>query len=449
MPREAPVTTTTLPPSPEPELDVHCIRRFFQGWKPVPDSSDANEHFTVPSHLRGQMTLVEGGTMDTVDIDTPTPAAEPPAPAAPTAPITEIDRRSLFRRPLGAVVAAVGGGLVLAGCDFTSASFDHRIHLLKRLTYGATPRIAIGSHRSARTRGSPSSSPRRPSTPPRSTPSSPSSRRSGWSPSSCSTPTRAGATRTPRHSSSSPRCSARWRARRSCRSGWSSSGRITSTLRSRTGRSPSTRSSRIASRSGRRARSVQGSAGCVRDEPGDAPLPRQLRLEGRRDQRELWAGAARAPHRRGGELHGSGCGCHGAPAQWMVDRQHHASVQVQAREERSGAGHDHGLDPAGWGRSVRARRRVPAVARDATQLRPVHLREDRPALRQRSPGSGARGRDGRSLARERQCDGARDPGDGRPPGLRRRRRPEVPPPVGLRSVSRCARSTPRSSRRPT
>jgi len=61
----------------------------------------------------------------------------------------EIDRRSLFRRPLGAVVAAVGGGLVLAGCDFTSATFDRRIHLLKRLTYGATPAerdriVAIG-----------------------------------------------------------------------------------------------------------------------------------------------------------------------------------------------------------------------------------------------------------------------------------------------------------------
>jgi uncharacterized protein (DUF1800 family) len=58
---------------------------------------------------------------------------------ATAVPEQEIDRRSLFRRPLGAVIAAVGGGLVLAGCDFTSASFDRRIHLLKRLTYGATP----------------------------------------------------------------------------------------------------------------------------------------------------------------------------------------------------------------------------------------------------------------------------------------------------------------------
>lgn len=65
--------------------------------------------------------------------------------------VQEVDRRSLFRRPLGAVVAAVGGGLVLAGCDFTSAAFDRRIHLLKRLTYGATPAtrdriVAIGEN---------------------------------------------------------------------------------------------------------------------------------------------------------------------------------------------------------------------------------------------------------------------------------------------------------------
>jgi uncharacterized protein (DUF1800 family) len=51
----------------------------------------------------------------------------------------ELDRRSLLRRPLAAAVAAVGGGLLLAGCDFTSAAFDRRIHILKRLTYGATP----------------------------------------------------------------------------------------------------------------------------------------------------------------------------------------------------------------------------------------------------------------------------------------------------------------------
>jgi uncharacterized protein (DUF1800 family) len=55
------------------------------------------------------------------------------------APPQEVDRRTVFRKPLGALFAAVGGGLVLAGCDFTSATFDRRIHLLKRLTYGATP----------------------------------------------------------------------------------------------------------------------------------------------------------------------------------------------------------------------------------------------------------------------------------------------------------------------
>jgi uncharacterized protein (DUF1800 family) len=77
--------------------------------------------------------------MDAVGIETPETAA----------PVQELDRRSLFKRPLGVVLAAVGGGLVLAGCDFTSATFDRRIHLLKRLTYGAKPAdrdriVAIG-----------------------------------------------------------------------------------------------------------------------------------------------------------------------------------------------------------------------------------------------------------------------------------------------------------------
>lgn len=70
------------------------------------------------------------------ELETPVPSEPEVAPAAPA---QEVDRRSLLRRPLGAVVAAVGGGLLLAGCDFTSAAFDRRIHLLKRLTYGATP----------------------------------------------------------------------------------------------------------------------------------------------------------------------------------------------------------------------------------------------------------------------------------------------------------------------
>ncbi len=51
----------------------------------------------------------------------------------------EVDRRSLLRRPLTMALAAAAGGVLLAGCDFTSAAFDRRIHLLKRLTYGATP----------------------------------------------------------------------------------------------------------------------------------------------------------------------------------------------------------------------------------------------------------------------------------------------------------------------
>lgn len=59
-----------------------------------------------------------------------------PEVAAPGAesPVQEIDRRSFFRKPVEVVAAAIGGGPVLAGCDFTSATFDRRIHLLKRLT---------------------------------------------------------------------------------------------------------------------------------------------------------------------------------------------------------------------------------------------------------------------------------------------------------------------------
>jgi uncharacterized protein (DUF1800 family) len=71
----------------------------------------------------------------------PNPASEPPAGAT-------LDRRSFFRRPLTAAMVAIGG-VALAACDFTSATFDRRIHLLKRLTYGATPAsrdriVAIG-----------------------------------------------------------------------------------------------------------------------------------------------------------------------------------------------------------------------------------------------------------------------------------------------------------------
>ncbi len=90
-------------------------------------------------------------TVDGTDVvegvhDEPEPA--PDQPAAPAAP-AEIDRRSLLRRPLTAAFAAAAGGVLLAGCDFTSAAFDRRIHLLKRLAYGATPAgrdriVAIG-----------------------------------------------------------------------------------------------------------------------------------------------------------------------------------------------------------------------------------------------------------------------------------------------------------------
>jgi uncharacterized protein (DUF1800 family) len=82
-----------------------------------------------------------GGTMPSgTETQALSDGVQPEAVAPPgEAPIQEIDRRSFFRKPVGVVAAAIGGGLVLAGCDFTSAAFDRRIHLLKRLTYGATP----------------------------------------------------------------------------------------------------------------------------------------------------------------------------------------------------------------------------------------------------------------------------------------------------------------------
>jgi uncharacterized protein (DUF1800 family) len=49
-----------------------------------------------------------------------------------------LDRRSLFRWPVTALLAAAGGAL-LAACDFTTAPFDRHAHLLDRLGYGATP----------------------------------------------------------------------------------------------------------------------------------------------------------------------------------------------------------------------------------------------------------------------------------------------------------------------
>ncbi len=76
-----------------------------------------------------------------------------PMPEAAGTPVpgveANVDRRTMFKRPFAAAAAALGGGLLLAACDFTSAPFDHRVHLLKRLTYGATPAdrdriVAIG-----------------------------------------------------------------------------------------------------------------------------------------------------------------------------------------------------------------------------------------------------------------------------------------------------------------
>jgi uncharacterized protein (DUF1800 family) len=54
-------------------------------------------------------------------------------------PASPVDRRTILRRPFAAAAAALGGGVLLAACDFTSAAFDRRVHLLKRFTYGARP----------------------------------------------------------------------------------------------------------------------------------------------------------------------------------------------------------------------------------------------------------------------------------------------------------------------
>jgi uncharacterized protein (DUF1800 family) len=89
--------------------------------------------------------------LETVSTVAPDALEQQPGDTAvesPPNPAEEIDRRSLFKRPFAVALAAVGG-VILAGCDFTSATFDRRIHLLKRLTYGATPAsrdhiVAIG-----------------------------------------------------------------------------------------------------------------------------------------------------------------------------------------------------------------------------------------------------------------------------------------------------------------
>lgn len=74
------------------------------------------------------------------------PAGDPPANEPEPVPGSRdrqvsvpIDRRALLRRPLTMALAAVGGGALLAGCDFTAAPFNRHVHLLKRLTFGATP----------------------------------------------------------------------------------------------------------------------------------------------------------------------------------------------------------------------------------------------------------------------------------------------------------------------
>jgi uncharacterized protein (DUF1800 family) len=86
--------------------------------------------------------------MDGLETGDPVTLTEPASPRVQLEEPKPIDRRTLFRRPLAVALAAVGG-VILAGCDFTSATFDRRIHLLKRLTYGATPAsrdhiVAIG-----------------------------------------------------------------------------------------------------------------------------------------------------------------------------------------------------------------------------------------------------------------------------------------------------------------
>ncbi len=59
------------------------------------------------------------------------------APTGPEVSDATVGRREVLRRPLAVAVVAVGGGLLLSGCDFSSAPFDRRIHLLKRCSYGA------------------------------------------------------------------------------------------------------------------------------------------------------------------------------------------------------------------------------------------------------------------------------------------------------------------------
>jgi uncharacterized protein (DUF1800 family) len=86
--------------------------------------------------------------VETAEVVEDTTATPPESARETDVAAPEISRRSMLRRPLTAAFAAAGG-VLLAGCDFTSAAFDRRIHLLKRLTYGATPAardriVAIG-----------------------------------------------------------------------------------------------------------------------------------------------------------------------------------------------------------------------------------------------------------------------------------------------------------------
>jgi uncharacterized protein (DUF1800 family) len=81
---------------------------------------------------------MDGSTGGVATAETTAGAETSRADRAPVADLP-VDRRTVLRRPFAAAAAAVGGGLLLAACDFTSAAFDRRIHLLKRLTYGARP----------------------------------------------------------------------------------------------------------------------------------------------------------------------------------------------------------------------------------------------------------------------------------------------------------------------
>ena len=229
--------------------------------------------------------------METVEGHAPEVSAPVPEVEAPAA--TRVDRRSLLRWPVTAAMAALGGAL-LAACDFTSAPFDRRIHLLKRLTYGPTPaardRItAIGETAWLNEQLAPQTPrPDRRSTP--RSPRSPPCRR----PRCSSSPT----TRTATPRSRPHSCSSR-AVIRSTESPaqllermvefWSDHFNVP--VQDETVKLLKIVEDRDVDPA-LRAREVQGPRGAVGPQPGDALLPRQLPVVGRRDQRELRPGAA-------------------------------------------------------------------------------------------------------------------------------------------------------------